>query len=63
MAGRPEGSQKEENQREGRIGREEYRMSNDLKLLVNDATKFSMEYNPDTGIRIEKWASRSMKFC
>lgn len=54
MAGCPEGSQKEENQREGRIGREEYHMSNDLKLLVKDAAKFSMEYNPDMGIRIER---------
>lgn len=54
MAGRPEGSQKEENQREGRIGREEYHMSNDLKLLVKNATKFSMEYDPDMGIRIER---------
>lgn len=54
MAGCPEGSQKEENQREGRIGREEYRMNNGLKILVKDVTKFSMEYNPDTGIRIER---------
>lgn len=29
-------------------------MSNDLKLLVKDAAKFSMEYNPDMGIRIER---------
>lgn len=54
MAGCPEGSQKEENQREGRIGREEYRMDNDLKLLVKDAAKFSMEYDPDMRIRVER---------
>lgn len=29
-------------------------MDNDLKLLVKDAAKFSMEYDPDMGIRIER---------
>lgn len=53
MAGCPEGSQKEENQREGRIGREEYRMSHELNEIVKDAAKFSMEYDPDMGIRVE----------
>ena len=53
MACCPEGSQKEENQREGRIGREEYRMSHELNEIVKDAAKFSMEYDPDMGIRVE----------
>ena len=54
MAGRPEGSQKEENQREGRIGREEYHMSHELNEIVKNAAKFSMKYDPNMGIRIER---------